>query len=266
MISDHDPWAELAAGHALGALEPEDEQAFLDHLRGCDRCARELAGFHDVGAHLAYAADAATPPPDLGRRILDAASAERPAVFAPAPPAVPRGARVGAVGARRWGGAPWGGAAGGAGGGGGGAAAVVLGFGAWNVTLRADSQAKREAIARRNAALRCLGAPDTATYRLTSTGADRATACLDGADAYLVVDHLDPTSPSSAYVLWWVDRDRGPHAVNRFDVSSDGTAVFEIPLPVRPDDVTAMAVSLEPRRGDLPTAPTRQIVAGTART
>ena len=36
----HERFEELAAGHALGALEPEDEQAFLAHVPACARCER----------------------------------------------------------------------------------------------------------------------------------------------------------------------------------------------------------------------------------
>ena len=38
-VSDHEEWEELAAAHALGALEPEDEQRFEAHLLTCRECA-----------------------------------------------------------------------------------------------------------------------------------------------------------------------------------------------------------------------------------
>ena len=39
----HERFEELAVGHALAALEPEDEQTFLLHLRGCAACERAVA-------------------------------------------------------------------------------------------------------------------------------------------------------------------------------------------------------------------------------
>ncbi len=56
---------ELAAGHALHALEPEDEQLFRTHLSGCARCERALDEHAAALAQLAYAPDAAEPPPSL---------------------------------------------------------------------------------------------------------------------------------------------------------------------------------------------------------
>src|SRR3954454_11551139 len=54
---EHARFEELAAGHALNALEPGDEEAFLAHLTGCAVCERALAEHVETAAHLAYAAD-----------------------------------------------------------------------------------------------------------------------------------------------------------------------------------------------------------------
>ena len=61
----HVSFEELAVGHALGALEPEDEQVFVRHLSGCARCERDLTEHLSTLAHLAYAADDAEPPAGL---------------------------------------------------------------------------------------------------------------------------------------------------------------------------------------------------------
>ena len=48
-MSSHQDWEEIAAGHALGALEPDDEQRFEAHLRTCAECragARRHRGRH----------------------------------------------------------------------------------------------------------------------------------------------------------------------------------------------------------------------------
>jgi len=48
----HALYDQLAVGHALSALEPEDEQAFLAHLPGCAACERALAEHTETLAHL----------------------------------------------------------------------------------------------------------------------------------------------------------------------------------------------------------------------
>jgi hypothetical protein len=73
---DHGPFEELAAGYALDALEPADEQRYLDHARQCPACTRALADFREVAAALAETAPRAEPSPRLGDRILAAALAD----------------------------------------------------------------------------------------------------------------------------------------------------------------------------------------------
>ena len=257
-MSDHASWDELAAGYAVNALEPEDEHAFTAHLRGCDRCRATLASLEEVTAHLAYAAEPAEPPADLGRRILDAAAAERPAVFGKTPPAhVTRPARPRApkVWKPAFRAATLATAA---------ALLVVLGLGMWTMSLRQDNAAQQAAISRRTQALSCLAAPENRTYRLAEGSGPRATTCLAGDRAYVVADGLERNDAAdSNYVLWWLDAERTPHAVERFDVEADGTAVFELPFDGEPVDVTAMAISLEPGSA-LPAQPTRIVASGTA--
>lgn len=246
-MSDHEQWEALAAGYALDALEPGDEQAFAEHLRGCSQCARDLAALRDVTAQLAYAAPAAEPPADLGARIRAAAEAERPATpTAPVVPLAPRRERslpplVFAAAA----------------------VLVVFALGVWNVTLQGDNRAQHDATARRSAALACFAAPGGTTFRLSAPSGQRATVCVTGSAAYVVADNLTPNDPRSVYVLWWLDAADTPHAVERFDVPKTSPAVFALPLAVRPADVHAMAVSLEPGRV-LPEKPTNPVAQGTA--
>lgn len=257
-MTAHSEWEALAAGHAFNALEPEDEQAFLAHLAGCDRCMRDLASYESVGAGLAHAVEPAEPPADLGRRILDAAHAERPAVFPPTPERValfrPKRGRVWQPTFRL---ATLGTAA---------AFVLVLALSAWNVVLRTESATTRAALDRRTAALRCLTAADSARAQLASETDKRGTACVGGGKAYVFVDRLAPNdTASSVYVLWWQDGKEGLHAVAPFDVPESGTALFELPMSVPPSDVRGLAISLEPGRG-MPTAPTQRIAYGAVQT
>jgi hypothetical protein len=260
-MSAHDEWAELAAGYALNALEPEDEQAFTEHLAGCSRCREDLAALHEVTGELAYAADPAEPPAGLGARIMVAATAARPPAPGLSPPSVTP--LFGAEKRARFRAPSLAAAA---------AVVAIAGLGAWNVVLRADGQVRRAALERRERALGCLTADGTAKFRLVAGAASagtpdpaRAAACVSGDRAYVVADRLDPNDARSVYVLWWQDDSDALHAVERFDVAAGGTAVYELPIAAPPSDIKAMAISLEQGRG-LPAQPTRRVVSGSRTT
>src|SRR3954471_2556281 len=61
----HEVFAELAAGHALDALEPADQQVFLEHLETCAECQQSVAWHTETLGHLAYAAEPAELPPGI---------------------------------------------------------------------------------------------------------------------------------------------------------------------------------------------------------
>ncbi|HEY2579801.1 MAG TPA: hypothetical protein VGI74_26110, partial [Streptosporangiaceae bacterium] len=69
---DHDgQFEELAAGYALDALEPADEQTFLQHASDCPECTRMLASYREVAAAIASVVPpAAEPSPQLADRIM----------------------------------------------------------------------------------------------------------------------------------------------------------------------------------------------------
>ena len=69
----HGDFEELAAGYALHALEPTDEQRLLRHAAQCTGCTRSIAAFLDVAAVLAEVTPGAEPDRQLGQRILAAA-------------------------------------------------------------------------------------------------------------------------------------------------------------------------------------------------
>src|SRR4051794_41501635 len=81
--AEHDDarWAELAAGYALHALEPAEEQAFIIHLADCAVCRATLDDHELVAAQLASLADdaeAAAPPWSRIRPVLGAPSEGAP--------------------------------------------------------------------------------------------------------------------------------------------------------------------------------------------
>src|SRR3954451_2449167 len=81
--AEHDDarWAELAAGYALHALEPAEEQAFTTHLAECAVCQATLDDHELVAAQLASLADdaeSAAPPWSRIRPVLGPPSQSAP--------------------------------------------------------------------------------------------------------------------------------------------------------------------------------------------
>ena len=81
------------AGWALGTLDPEDKAGFGEHLRSCEYCQDQVAGFTPVAESLSLAAPAAEPPDDLELKVIaavqyaamaESASAAQGPVAAPA--------------------------------------------------------------------------------------------------------------------------------------------------------------------------------------
>jgi anti-sigma factor RsiW len=68
---------ELTASYALDALDAADEQRYLEHLKCCARCRRELAELRETAVALALAAGGPAPPAGLRARILAGVHARR---------------------------------------------------------------------------------------------------------------------------------------------------------------------------------------------
>lgn len=61
-----------AAAYVLGALEPEEAEAFSRHLEGCVVCRDEVAAFQHTANALAMAPPQQPAPPGLKRRVMRA--------------------------------------------------------------------------------------------------------------------------------------------------------------------------------------------------
>lgn len=240
----HERYEELAAGHALGALEPEDEQAFLGHLHACARCERDLAEHQVTLTHLAYAPDAAEPPDSLLESIRAGVLASGRGSRLSGPVVVP----LEAARSRRRGAAPLRRArmmtAVSA------AAALVIGLGAWNVTLQSDRDAQDAWGDRITAAVRELGEPGTDTVPLTVGTDVVALALVRGEELSLVVDGLKANDTSSTtYVLWGQSRFGDVRPVAAFDVTEEGLDVQRgLHLQAGVADVTRFMVTHEQGR------------------
>ena len=67
---DHEVWAELAAGHALSALDDTDEAVYLEHAATCSTCRELERDLSDLMAELAHVVPPVTPPASLKASIM----------------------------------------------------------------------------------------------------------------------------------------------------------------------------------------------------
>ena len=251
MTDTHERYEELAAGHALSALEPGDEQAFLRHLPSCAACERALAEHRETAGHLAYAADPVELPDSLLAGIrAGMAESGRPMVS----PAEPEPVRLDDVRRRRRMTLPRplvGVAA---------AAAMVLSLGVWNASLQQGKSAaeKRADVV---AALMVDGGRQVQLEDGSGKAVAVAVVHEDRRTVSLVVHGLAPNdTDASTYVLWQTG-DTGTRPVGTFDVKGDDVGVVEhLPLVTSLQGWTDLAVTREPGRtapkapGSLPIA------------
>ena len=146
------------------------------------------------------------------------------------------------------------------------ALALIVGLGAWNVSLRNGGEVSRLADDRA-AVLRLIEEPDTVRVTLSDPReAVRGAAVLSGGKVWLVVDGLAANDTSSStYVLWRTDHAGGVTAVAPFDVAGHTTEVVEVgPVGADRDDLSGFAVTLEqgrtmPERPGSPTVVTGSV-------
>lgn len=273
--SDHARYEELVAGHALDALEPEDEQELLAHLRTCAACERDLAQHRETLARLASVADAGPPPSALWesvrRAVLEQSggtsfeppaprAAEAPAGLpsqTPQPREAPgagagagHSARLRGVRARQRDhqrrGLAW--AALGL------AVVLVGGLTGGLVHEHSARQAESARADRLAAAVRAVQTGSARTVSLKSGGGEVAALAVVSADHLsLVVGDLPVNDPeTSVYVLWSGTATGRVTAVATFDVKEGGVDVLrDVTLPT--GSPTLLAITKEPGR----TAPAR---------
>ena len=85
---NHSDYEQLAAGYVLGALEPDDEHVFQQHLGGCPQCEASVRELEEVvGELVRLAPDEARP---VAKPTPPRSPEPRPAVAAVTTPAGPR--------------------------------------------------------------------------------------------------------------------------------------------------------------------------------
>lgn len=251
--TNHASYDELAVGYALSALEPDDEQQFVAHLRGCAVCARALAEHSETLAHVAYAADAVTPPPSLLEGIRAGIAESGRAGAFPAPLSLDaaresRSRRTRLMTATL-----------------GAAAALVLLVSLVFVRgLMTDRDAQQSVNDRLAAAVQKLTEPNTRLIDLKGDGG-HGTLILNGQRVSLVMAGMPRNDTSSSvYVLWEQTTFGDVDAVGVFDVKADDVAVVNLQLHQAPDSIRAFMVTQEKGRVAPPRTTQPVLVAGEA--
>lgn len=75
MSANHDDFAALAHGYALGTLTEQEARSFASHLATCEECRQSVRDVAAVGEALARALPQQAPPPSLRDRVLARATA-----------------------------------------------------------------------------------------------------------------------------------------------------------------------------------------------
>ncbi len=256
----HEMFEQLAVGHALSALEPEDEQAFTDHLYGCAACARALAEHGETLSHLAYGTAEVELPPSLleGIRAGVTESGRAGSFPAPVAPLSLQAARerrrhrtVRATTALV------------------GAAASIVMVAALvfvNRGLQSDNTQLQAADRNLSGAVENLLKDGARRVDLTGAGGSHAVAVVHNGSVSLVMQGLAANdSAKSVYVLWERSRFGVVRPVGTFDVKSDDLVVVNgLRLPGEPGSLKSFIVTHEKGRSAPRIASGPTVVTGDA--
>lgn len=253
---EHDDtrWAELAAGYALHALEPEDELTFREHVDGCAVCRATLDEHSLVAAQLASLVDDTetaappwsrirpalpSPPVAFPRQAADRTQPQGSTTDDVVRQIRPRHARLLA------------------------AAAAVVGLvgvavAGWQVAGRSNGNG-----AVPSAVASCRTSPGCHLVRLLADSKVEAGDVIvrDGSAA-VVPTAMPALDASHVYVLWQIPRDGSPTPVTALpNVAAKETRSVSLVIPY--GDTAAFAMSVEPA-DQVPTRPTKVVAVGTA--
>ena len=264
----HDTAAEQLEALALGALSPDEQEAVLEHVRGCDECSAELRSLGDTAALLAKAVPSSTLD-DVTRRRMRSRLMARAGAGAGAGDGratLPR--RVVSQGRGAW----W-------------LAAASLLIGAvagagWfsasrdhdadvarlaalsqeSSVLASRSAAAERDLAQRDSLLAGLSGPVVKIMELTA-GGKRA----PGARMFWDVKHnrwtmfahdIPQLASGRTYQLWFVMNDGAKISAGTFAPTREGTVVMQATFKLPSDSLRTLAVTDEPEGGvTQPTGP-----------
>lgn len=268
---DHSRWEELAVGHALSALEPADEEAFVRHVRSCPECAVTVAETRDVMAALAEAAEPTEPPASLRAAVLGGVTAERPAAE---DSTLPEGTgsedRVdeleqhrrrldGTTGKherRRGVRLPWYAAAA--------VVLLMLVLAAGNIYQLAQDGTEQTRLAQASQVVRCVESKscDTVPIRATGGSSVPAMALVQDGHVRLMIDGLDTNDAASTMYVLWQKGGGQLRALRGFDVTESGVVwVDGGRLGASLESTKFLAVSHE-QGNKLPSKPAKVVAVG----
>lgn len=211
------------AAYALGALDPQETEAFRSHLESCVVCRDELAAFEQVVAVLPMGAPQHRAPEGLRTRVLEAVNRES-RLGSPAAPEPRR--------RRPWAGLP------------------VL-----RSPLALGAAAAVLAIAVIAVVLGSSGSSQTRVFNAQVTGPGSAQVTLSSGHAELIVHHLSAPPAGEIYEVWLGRPGRAPAPTRAlFSVTTRGDATVDVPGNLA--GVSVVMVTPEPAGGTLtPTHP-----------
>lgn len=226
MSAAHDCGGDAAA-YVLGALEPDEAEAFRRHLTSCVVCRDEVTAFQQVAEALPMAAQHHEPPRRLRRRVLGAVRAEPHARTSAAERRRP---------SRRLPGLP----------------SPALAVGALLVAVLAIAGIE----------ISSSGSSGSRVIQASVIGSSGAAQLrVGGGRAELVVDRMPPPPAGHIYEVWLLKRgDRSPSPTSTlFSVTSSGAG--DVGLTGDLHGVSEVLVTPEPAGGSLVPTHTPVIVA-----
>ena len=247
----HSEYEELAAGYVLGALEPDDEHVFQQHLDGCPVCEANVRELEAVVGELAYTVPPLDPPDTLWagiRREIGPEAARRPAI-----PGAAAGPPAGA-GARRLRVLPALAAAA--------AILLVVVLSLWNLNLRDQNAVYRDRVAALERATELANDPGASLVTLDdqpgTTGAQATVIASSRQDrGVLLIENLPPLQRNRVYELWGIpggNIDKAEKALVFVPLRRQGTQALQFEVPIQPGTVFAITEEPGPDGSDKPTS------------
>lgn len=237
--SAHDMYEELAVGHALSALEPEEEQVFLKHLPGCAACSVAVAEHSETLSHLAYAAVSDAPPASILEGIRAGVAESGRAGSFPAPVSLDAARTRRQDKTVRWTTAVLGAAA---------SLILVVALVLMNRGLQSKANQQQLAADRLSAAVKTLLVPGAHEVNLAGEQG-KGVVVVNGSKASFAAAGLPVNDASnSVYVLWAKSVSGGVNAVGTFDIKSgEPTVVNDLKIS-NPKEIAAFIVTKESGR------------------
>jgi len=234
----------------LGALEPDDEHVFQQHLGGCPVCEANVRELEAVAGELAYAAPPFDPPDTLWagiRRQVRPEAARRPAI----PPVPASGVGTGGRRLRLLPALAT-------------AAAILLVvvLSLWNLNLRDQNALYRARVAALERAAQLANDPTASLVALdqgTAAAEARATViCSTRKDVgVLLVQDLPPIQRNRVYELWRLpggDPNKAEKALVFVPLRRQGPQALEFEMPIQPGTAFAITEEPAPDGSDKPTS------------